>query len=238
MKLGFVILDSDVEPVYELNRLVILEQLNRLGVPFRLVYSDPVDPACVLPQSVRIVSSSEGHFGERLYRSSLDGFSELRSNYPDLTHFVRTNLSSVFSVARLNRILEGLSQRGLYAGPPCGIYVTDQGRDFIFRSGAGIIITADIVDHLMSSGLPGSMLPDDVLFGVSLQACKQIDTPMYSIIDLQTGESGSTRRFGEHLISLYSSNAFHIRVKNHSGPLRLKIDAPIYRYLWHTMNLG
>ena len=161
MKVLMLVISSDTFPVYAEHRKVWRHYMkSHPQIDCYFLQSSPTVFVPTLTQDTLWVRGSE-RYGSIL-RKTLDGLSDMmrRRSY---THVVRTNLSCVWDFRELIAYLQTLPSTGVYAGMRCdGDYV----------SGAGIIMTRDIVELLLRNrALAESVgIIDDVDIGHVMRA--------------------------------------------------------------------
>jgi len=235
---GILILNGGAEPIYPPLTELISERLRLFDIPHifsRAKCAPPLRATMVMGQ---IESDAYEQEGYQLFMASIEGFKFLRANYPSVTHIVRTNLSSIFDLISLKLVVDGLPRETCYAGAPCGIRVQQDNSDFIFRSGAAITLSVDLVDFLIANSLHApAHFPDDVIIGYLLRSIHQIQLPMYTITDLHPGAEEFFDHMVAHIKQINELRPYHIRLKNLSGPKRLAVDLPIANFLWKMINM-
>lgn len=151
--------------------------------------------------------------------STIEAFGYALENY-DFQYIFRTNSSSYVNLNKLMKLTESLPKTGLYAGVEGRIF-----RTTTFASGAGYLISKDVVEEIcQSSGLWRHGLIDDVALAdfVSTSLKVQIEQtplPRSTIAKLKDAKALSRQELQDH---------FHYRCKTDSIVETVKIMHQIH----------
>lgn len=221
-KILLLIIASDDLPVYK-ELQGIWRTYMHLDPEHIEAYFIKADPQLPVPCEIRedvIWTQSVENLIPGILNKTLLSFEHFLPRIGEFSYVVRTNLSSFYSFSRLLTYLKGFPETQCYAAFQ-GIY-----EGFPFGAGAGIILSADLVEMLVErkQQLWNHFYIDDVAIGyffykehVALMHVPRMD--FLSLLDWQTN--------GDKI----PSKMFHFRVKNDNPELRLTDDLTIHREL-------
>ncbi len=205
-KLIILIIDSD-NPVYAIHRATWRQYMN--SDPEILSLFLRCSPTCEQPQLDMSTNTLTFKGIESLVpgilQKTLDGFDYCLQHF-SFEHILRTNISSFF-------VFPILKQYALSNLPRIGCYAGVRGYDqVLFASGAGFIISPDIVNILLlNRDKTPTLLPDDVAIAHFLNSLR---IPIRSLQRFDFTFEKSTDQDAEKLAAAASCNTYHFRIKN------------------------
>lgn len=157
---------------------------------------------------------------------TIELFEHVNNNY-NYNFILRTNISSMFIIEKIMKLINTLSINNTYTG------ILGNHNNINFVSGACIIISKDCTEELIENknNLNYSILDDLAIANILSYKAKPINN-RYDIcdcIDYLTSE-----QLNKHYLNIINNNFSHIRIKNNN---RL-IDIQIFEYLSNKLNIS
>lgn len=203
MKVLVLVISSDTFPVYAHHREV-WRRYRALHPEFECYFLEyrPLVFVPTLTSDTLVLPGIERY--DTILTKTLDAidyFARRRS----YDYVLRTNLSSVWDFVNLRRYLETIPRERVYQGQ-CGVN-SDTGIQF--ASGAGILMSADVVRALLTHRRVALTLPslDDVAIAKALASAGFTPSPLPRV------DFVSLAHYSEHHTKI-PEGSFHYRVKN------------------------
>jgi hypothetical protein len=200
MKILMLVISSDTSPVYAQHREVWKTYMK--SHPDIDCYFITYRPLVFVPTRTDDTLYLRGFERyETIYQKTLDALGYFLRR-PTYDYVVRTNLSSVWDFAKLRSYLETAPRTQFYAGQ----HVVNKDTGIIIASGAGMILSLDVVRRLLANREKGRPMAtyDDVAIGMAI-GLPPTSIPRVDFVSLEHYDTHHDK---------IPSGVFHYRIKH------------------------
>lgn len=219
-KLVILIIDDDEsgDIFYAFAKKVWRQNLREKDIPYYFLNGTQSDVSDenVTVSADSLLSRFYEDFSHRITQKTYSGIKYCLENI-SFDFLLRTNLSSFYDLVNLQRYLESLESKNIYAGKITRQYYYDtdgRQKEFSFCSGSGFVMSRDVCEKVMQRHqLISKNQSDDIWIRLVLQDIPMLDIKRCDLIKIGLYCNETLALVDQYIHQSTKSDIFHFRVK-------------------------
>ncbi len=232
VKIVILVIDADNDPVFALGRAMWRRNaaLHGMQIFFLRTESSITDDSLGVDGDC-LYSRWYPGFGHRITDKTLKALQYCYENL-ECDYILRTNLSSFYHLPKLQTFLQDQPRTNYYAGHVNHMPDDDRhGELFHYISGAGIVLSKDLVPHILCCKGPIEQYLDDVWIGVALRSRARQPIVRCDFENVEDCNAEAIWAIQSRIALAHAQGTFHFRIKNKGTQPRHVLDALVFGML-------